>query len=95
MYPMMESFDLSILFDVLSDNASELLGGQAVSPWSPSFASVAPTTGSSDTLSRSASPVLLALPPVKAPCKYADDIPHFFNHGSKAQGTITICKSCK
>ena len=84
---------LGNLSNAFSDNGPELPGGKAVSPWSHSPASVIPTTGSSDTFSRSASQVLLAPPPVKAPRKYADDILHFFDRGSRAQGTGTICKS--
>jgi hypothetical protein len=91
----MKSFDLGSLFDALSDDTPELPGGQAVSPRSHSPASLVPTTGSSDTPSSSASPVLLAPPPVKAPRKYADDISHFFDRGPKAQGTSIVCKSCK
>jgi hypothetical protein len=86
---------LGNLSNALCDDGPELPGGKAISPWSHSPASVIPTTGSSDTFSRSASQVLLAPPPVKAPRKYADDILHFFDRGSRAQGTGTICKSCK
>ena len=91
----MESFDLSNLSDTSSDDRPELLGGQAASPWSHSRESVVPTTAPRSASPRPASPVLLAPPPVKAPRNFADDILYFFNRGSKAQGTSTLCKFCK
>jgi hypothetical protein len=91
-----ESFHFSNLSDASNDDEEELPGGLAVSPREHSPASIEPTAGSSAAPTRPASPDLLVLPPVRGPRRhYADDIPHFFNRGSKAQGTSTTCKHCK
>jgi len=89
-----ESLDFSNLSDTLSNDGSELPGGQAVLPSLPSPAGIVPATGPSGASPRPASLGLLALPPARVPCNFADDIVYFFNHGSKVKGTMTICKCC-
>ena len=89
-----ESLDFSNLSDTLSNDRSELPGGQAVLPSLPSPAGVVPATGPSGASPRPASPGLLAPPPARVPRNFADDIVYFFNRSSKVKGTMTICKCC-
>ena len=93
-----ESIHFSNLSETSDDDGQELQSGQDAPPRSHSPASIEPNAGSSVAPTRPASPdlQLLVLPPLKGSRRHqADDILHFFNRGSKAQGTSTICKRCK
>jgi hypothetical protein len=91
-----ESVHFRNLSEKSNDDEEGLPDGHAVLPRSHSPASIEPTAGSSAAPTRPASLDLLALPPLKGPCRHiANDILHFFNRGSKADGTKTTCKHCE
>jgi len=86
-----EDFDLDDVSE--SSNDSEQVG-QLTSADSRSPASMEPAAGSAE-LTRSTNPCI-ALPPNPVNQRNtAYDILHFFDRGSKADGTKTICKLCK